>query len=241
MKDKILVLNGQSYATPAKGLGTIVYQDEAFFDHPEDFKLVLFTGGEDVSPELYGETSPRRMCGSNLRRDTLEKQVFDLALKHDVLMTGICRGIQFLNVMAGGRLMHHVAYHAGTTHLMELLTGEQFRVNSLHHQMAIPHDDAIIAGWSHRNLSTKYVGDGDCEISYYGLEVEAAIFPKIKAFGVQYHPEMMASDTTGARYYRQMIKNAFTMDWGKFIDGYVGGLHNVQLFEVRERHSAACG
>lgn len=240
MPNKILVLNGRSYARPVEGLGEIVYNVHEFAAEPENFKLVLFTGGEDVTPSFYGETSPRRMCGCSPSRDMEEKQVFDLAFKHGILMTGICRGIQFMNVMAGGRLMHHITGHAGSQHNMSMLTGGGFRVNSLHHQMVIPSDFSIVVGWSTNRISHQYVGDADSNIDYYGQEVEAAIFPEIKGFGVQYHPEMMAPDSEGALYYRQMVINAFELTWSDFLTAYTEGLNDIRyIAEVSKPHYSA--
>ena len=44
---------------------------------------VLFTGGQDVSPELYGE-KPRQACGEICKkRDAFEQRLFAQALEQD--------------------------------------------------------------------------------------------------------------------------------------------------------------
>lgn len=64
----------------------------------------LFTGGQDVSPQLYGE-KPRAACGEICeKRDTLEQRLFTQALEQDKPMLGICRGIRFFNACLGGTL-----------------------------------------------------------------------------------------------------------------------------------------
>jgi len=64
----------------------------------------LFTGGQDVSPELYGD-KPRAACGEICeKRDTFERSLFAQALEQDKPMLGICRGIQFFNACLGGTL-----------------------------------------------------------------------------------------------------------------------------------------
>lgn len=64
----------------------------------------LFTGGHDVDPSLYGE-SKHDLCGeSNTLRDRLETMVFNYAIKRDIPILGICRGIQIINVLCGGTL-----------------------------------------------------------------------------------------------------------------------------------------
>ena len=109
----VLIVNGHSYGAAIEGLFTPIYNHIQFFRDPEKFDLVLFTGGEDISPELYGETSPKNMCSSNIVRDKEEITVFEYALKHKVKMAGICRGLQFLTVMCDGGMMHNIGGHAG--------------------------------------------------------------------------------------------------------------------------------
>lgn len=242
MYNRILVLNGMSYASAIHGLGDITYDENEFFKHTDEFKLVLFTGGEDVTPELYGETSPKGQCYNNIRRDEQEMAVFQHALHNGILMAGICRGTQFLNVMSGGRLMHHISSHAGGVHEMLIRAGRKsISVNSLHHQMVIPHDDAEIIGIATKRLSNVYVSVSDAEIEYNGQEVEAAIFPKTRSFGVQYHPEMMSKGSEGYQFFHKMVDNAFACDWDLFVKAYTEGLDNVQLFEVHDTHRSVGG
>ena len=64
----------------------------------------LLTGGQDVSPALYG-AAPTLQCGETCpARDAMEARLLDLALAADKPVLGICRGIQFLNVHLGGTL-----------------------------------------------------------------------------------------------------------------------------------------
>jgi gamma-glutamyl-gamma-aminobutyrate hydrolase PuuD len=241
MSNKILVLNGPSYRSPVEGLGDVTIRAEEFLDKPEEFKLVLFTGGEDVTPMLYGDTSPRGVCHYSTERDRFEIDIYEMALHHGIKMAGICRGVQFLNVMAGGRMMHNVTNHAGMNHLMKISNGSEFLVNSYHHQMILPPVGAKIIGWSAINLSRSYIGNADLNVDYHGKENEAVIFPKIKAFGVQYHPEVMAENTAGFDYYREMIINALGLSWEEFITAYTRGTDNVKLLAMRELGGAATG
>ena len=117
---------------------------------------LLFTGGHDVDPTLYGEER-RAACGESCpARDRLETAVFRLAWEKDLPVLGICRGIQLLNALLGGTLYqdlpsehfggaeHHMAPpYDRTCHTVELLPGtplagllgrETLGVNSYHHQ-----------------------------------------------------------------------------------------------------------
>jgi len=220
MSKKILVLNGDYYADAILGLGEITTRVGSFLDKPEDFSLVLFTGGADVDPVFYGDTSPDYFCSSNPRRDIQEKMVFEHALQNHILMAGICRGLQFFNVMAGGKMMHHINHHEGCIHFVETASGENFFANSLHHQMIIPAEGALVTAWTRKNHATVYYGDKDLPVNYKGKDIEAAIFPDSGSFGVQYHPEAMSPTEDGFKYFYNMVSNALSMDWLDFIKLY---------------------
>jgi len=219
--NKILIPISIGYGDAIMGLGRMTDRVKDFFEKPEDFKLVLFTGGSDVSPELYGDSSPRGMCQTNPERDAYEIRIFEFALKHGIKMTGICRGAQFINVMSGGRLMHHIEGHAGClVHPVETLLGETFLVNSLHHQMIIPPEDGTTIAWSQKRLSPGYVGKRDKMEKYKGLETEAIIIPRTSCCGVQWHPEMMNPNMPGYIYYYNMVKNFLELDIQSFAKKY---------------------
>lgn len=66
---------------------------------------ILFTGGHDVSPELYREeVLDTSLCSFCPERDAMERIVLELAMEKDLPMLGICRGIQYINVALGGTL-----------------------------------------------------------------------------------------------------------------------------------------
>ena len=116
----------------------------------------LMTGGQDVSPALYGEER-LDSCGEDLPvRDGMESRIFQLCLERDVPVLGICRGIQLMNVLLGGTLyqdlpsqhptetehhmsppydrpVHQVEICKGTP-LFDLIQTERMDVNSYHHQ-----------------------------------------------------------------------------------------------------------
>lgn len=191
---KILVVNdlGNSYAKAVAGLAEICDDVADFVRNPENYDMLLFTGGADITPKLYGDTSPSGLCNTNERRDALEFALAKRAMEAGVIMAGICRGFQLLNVFSGGRMIHHLERHAGTMHdtVIEAL-GRSIRTNSLHHQMAILPTSGYLVAHCSKSLSPVYIGRDDLEEEIYVPETEAAIFPSTKSFGVQWHPEMM--------------------------------------------------
>lgn len=221
MSKKILCVGNKFYGNCLVGLRDISCDVEAFMKDPNDFCLVMFTGGADVSPKLYGDESPDHLCQSNPTRDRAEELIFKMAHEHNIKMTGICRGLQFLNVMSGGKLMHHINRHGGSNHTFECHASNNIiEVNSLHHQMVIPSEHSLIIGWSHDKLSNVYYGESDAETDYVGPEVEAALYPETLSCGVQYHPEMMGMETEGHIWYFQLMKDFLEMSMHEFIKIY---------------------
>jgi len=70
---------------------------------------LLLTGGEDVSPELFGEQPIPALGRVDMQRDAFEIALVAEARRRSLPLLGICRGIQVLNVACGGSLVQDIA------------------------------------------------------------------------------------------------------------------------------------
>ena len=161
---------------------------------------LLLTGGVDVDPREYGQTSRHSTVEVDPERDRYELALARAALAADLPVLAICRGAQVLNVAAGGTLFqdlpseytsdlehsilepknaiaHDVQIKSGTclaTLLADKLDREsRLQVNSRHHQSVRD----IAPGF----IVTATAPDGVIE----ALERPAARF----CVAVQWHPE----------------------------------------------------
>jgi putative glutamine amidotransferase len=74
---------------------------------PRRIDGLLLTGGLDVDPALYGET-PHPTTEPAPERDRFEIPLSKAAIEQDLPLFAICRGVQVLNVAAGGSLIQDI-------------------------------------------------------------------------------------------------------------------------------------
>ncbi|MEV5507218.1 gamma-glutamyl-gamma-aminobutyrate hydrolase family protein [Streptomyces orinoci] len=74
---------------------------------------LVLAGGEDLDPALYGATPHPRTGPPVPERDRWELALLDAALRQGVPLLGICRGMQLMNVHAGGALNQHLPETVG--------------------------------------------------------------------------------------------------------------------------------
>lgn len=173
---------------------------------------LLLPGGKDIHPHHYGQPLVEGIgVEFEAQRDAAELPLARATLAADLPVLGICRGIQVLNVVAGGTLHQNLALigidpqthqKKGTdvTHPIHLqpssqlaarLGATQLIVNSAHHQAVhLPAPPFVV---------TAYAADGVIE----AIEAPNATF----AVGVQWHPErMLDHDKRQLELFRALVE-----------------------------------
>src|SRR5689334_3125173 len=69
---------------------------------------LLLMGGTDVEPSRYGAEPAPETDEPDDERDAVELSLLDTALKLDLPVFAICRGLQILNVYHRGTLIQHL-------------------------------------------------------------------------------------------------------------------------------------
>jgi len=219
----IIIIGSKFYGDPLIGLDEVVSDAKYLLSQPEKVSLVMFTGGEDVHPRFYNGRDDV-LCMTNESRDTYEKRMFDFCKHHNIKMTGICRGFQFLNVMSGGFMYQHIEGHTGPIHGAYFpYDGMTRMVTSTHHQLVGIPNDSIPVAWSDPRRSDIYMGPNGYKVQEPEHEIESAIFPNSNAMGVQYHPEMLRENDSTRIHYSNMIADFLGMAMQDFINKYSGG------------------
>jgi putative glutamine amidotransferase len=120
----------------------------------DSFDGLVFSGGSDLDPTLYGQEPHEQTSGVVRTRDEAELALLSGALERDMPVLAICRGSQVLNVARGGDLVQHLPEIVGheehkndppgvfADHDVDLVTGTKVQellgdrapVKSHHHQ-----------------------------------------------------------------------------------------------------------
>jgi len=160
-----------------------------------DAKLVIFTGGADINPEIYNQKNTYSYFDP--KRDEAELKVLEFALKLNKKILGVCRGHQLINAYLGGELVQDInrdlnQYH-GSGHKLIFLEQDSLikkmfkRVNSLHHQGVIKAGEGLIP-------TSEYKG------VFESCESKDIIT-------VQFHPEFMTWNSDAEKFFK------FINDW----------------------------
>ncbi len=161
---------------------------------------LVVSGGPDLDPALYGETAAGSR-ESDPGRDGVDADALRAADRRALPVLGVCRGMQAINVLAGGSLLQHVEGHesapypdpsaaqhpiavVGSSRLGTILGGLQAMVvNSYHHQ-------AVTADRLAPSLVATASADHGGEELVEALESRN---PDRWLIGVQCHPERTES------------------------------------------------
>lgn len=177
----------------------------------EQLDAVFLPGGADIDPATYG-ADPHPLCDKTDReRDRVEVALAKWALEEEKPVLGVCRGMQLINVAAGGSLYQDIAQdRAGSlkhdyfpfrgqsftrdflahevrvaegTRLASLLGAGPLRVNSMHHQGVKELGQGLVAtALSPDGLIEAIEGEGDGYL-----------------LAVQWHPEALTDNDPRTR------------------------------------------
>ena len=112
---------------------------------------VLLTGGGDIAPSYYHESPHPKANPPDPTRDAFEVELAKLALEKDLPTLGVCRGLQVLNVTAGGTLIQDIPSEVN---------------QALPHDVSKPlyamaHDIWVATGSTLSKLMQEQLGDGE--------------------------------------------------------------------------------
>jgi putative glutamine amidotransferase len=162
---------------------------------------LLFTGGADIRPKVYGDRKVHPATyGIDDLRDRFELELLNEAVEREIPFFCICRGIQIMNVALGGTLIQDIAdqYSPDIQHRQQhagiVATEPSHSVNATPGSLlADIYGTTEISTNSFHHQAVRDVAPGlEVEARSPDGIVEAVSLPNHPfALGVQWHPEMM--------------------------------------------------
>lgn len=195
--DLVAALMPMPYVTAvqrAGGIALVLPPDEQIEQDPGELLDLLdglmMAGGTDISPSTYGaEPEPETRSGYE-GRDTFEVALAREALERDIPLLGICRGMQLLNVAAGGTLVQHLPDTAKHRHTPGVFGDHEVTLEpgSLASRATGADNSAVK---SHHHQGVDRLGSGSVATGWdEDGTIEAIELPdKSFALGVLWHPE----------------------------------------------------
>jgi putative glutamine amidotransferase len=153
---------------------------------------LLFSGGSDLDPEIYGQETHAETDGVVPERDRAEIALLQAALERDMPVLAVCRGSQVLNVARGGDLVQHLPDVVGdekhkhtpgvfADHDVDLVSGTRVQ--------EILGDHALVKSHHHQGYGQLGQGLREAARADDGT-IEALEDPSRRfALGVLWHPE----------------------------------------------------
>ncbi|HEX5727562.1 MAG TPA: gamma-glutamyl-gamma-aminobutyrate hydrolase family protein [Longimicrobiaceae bacterium] len=170
---------------------------------------IFLAGGVDMDPASYG-AERHELCGrTDPPRDVVELALARWAREDRKPVFGVCRGMQVINVAAGGALLQDCSLHPGAVK-HDYFPGAGWARDHLAHEVrlaassrlhaAFGTDVAMVNSMHHQGLGR--LGEGLAETAWSpdGLvEAVEGTDPEHFLVGVQWHPEMLMEAHAGTR------------------------------------------
>jgi putative glutamine amidotransferase len=165
---------------------------------------LVFSGGSDLSPDLYGAEADPETKGTNPARDRGELALLTAALARDLPVLAICRGLEVLNVVRGGDIVQHLPDVLGNESHREVpgtFSDHPVRVDP---SSQLGEVRSAVKSSHHQGLGR--IGDGLREVAWAEDGIVEAVEDPEKPFlvGVLWHPEAGEDQ----RLFEQLVEAA---------------------------------
>jgi putative glutamine amidotransferase len=153
---------------------------------------ILFSGGSDLDPELYGAELHPETTGVREERDRAEMALLTAALERDMPVLAVCRGSQVLNVALGGDIVQHlpeIVGHEGHRHTPGDWSDHEVKLEPGSRVGELLGERAPVK--SHHHQGYGKIGEGLREAGWADYGTVEALEDPSKRFtvGVLWHPE----------------------------------------------------
>ena len=189
-----------------------IHNEEEAIQELSRIDALVMSGGEDINPAIYGEEKSPFCKKINEPRDLSDCLLLSTAIKKDIPVLAVCRGMQLLNVLCGGTLYQDLP----TEHQTDITHRDPEGLQFVCHSITVDNNNLLadalgkpgnyeVNSWHHQGI--KQVGNNLKVIARAkdGI-VEAIQLTTAKyIYGVQFHPERLVKD--GSEEFLSLFKN----------------------------------
>ncbi|MDB4879054.1 MAG: glutamine amidotransferase class-I family protein [Gemmatimonadetes bacterium] len=182
---------------------------------------VFLPGGADIDPVSYG-SDPHPLCDrTDPERDRVELLLARWAMAESKPVLGVCRGMQLINVAAGGSLYQDLAEQlpGSIKHDYFPFKGKEFRRDHLAHSVRVVPGTRLarlfgsgelqVNSMHHQGVKALGAGLRETAVSPDGLVEAIETDGGAYVFAVQWHPEALTDNDIHAReMFRDFIDAA---------------------------------
>lgn len=197
--------NNNSYSKAIyKGGGTPIY-----FPVVNDSKVIrqqiricdglILAGGSDINPIYYGKEPLPLLENTFTEVDEYQMTLTEYALEKNIPILGVCKGMQMLNIVAGGTLYQDLSY-ANPDHIKHR---QDSQLNQYCHSISIKPDSIIykffgdnilVNSWHHQSIEELGKDIKVTAISPDRIIESIEMTNKKFVVGVQWHPEVLIEE-----------------------------------------------
>lgn len=168
---------------------------------------ILFSGGSDLDPAVYGQEPHPETAGVRPERDRAELALLAGALERDLPVLAVCRGSQLLNVHRGGDLVQHLPEVVGNErhkHTPGAFADHEVEIRAGSRLGELVGERAAVKSHHHQGLGR--LGEGLVETAWADDGTPEAVEDPERRFvlGVLWHPE----EGTDAALFRALVEQA---------------------------------
>src|SRR5215211_2242203 len=206
----------QRYVLTLTSAGAIPYlipliDDETLRGAYEALDAVFLPGGADIDPVSYG-SEPHPLCDKTDReRDRVELALARWAMEEGKPVLGVCRGMQLINLAAGGTLYQDIAHQlpGAIKHDYFPFAGQNFSRDYLAHEVSVVSGTRLAGVFGPGPLRVNSMHHQGVRDTGAGLVVSATapdgLVEGVESsnghyvVGVQWHPEALTDSQSAAR------------------------------------------